>query len=115
LLDGITFEKIRSLAHDYDKGQINVINAFNDADDQFSWFYTMEKLNPKWLEVIIRQVNNSEDPSEGLQWESLLERFYSTLLRELPERPDSWSDKPNVLRRANEIMSNFAAYRESHD
>jgi len=90
LIEGLSLEQIRDLAHEYKRGEREVINTFNDADDQFSWFFTMQILNTRWLDAILEQINSAPGDAYREKWKTLLHRFYEAFEQEWSMRPDAW-------------------------
>lgn len=88
LIEGITLQEIRDLAHEYKEGDEDVVHYFNEGDESFSWFYYEQILHPKWDVLLSTQINSAEDKNEKKKWESLQIR----LERERENTPINFED-----------------------
>ncbi len=51
LLDGIDSRAIRKLAIEYKDGDEDVVDAFNEATEDFSWYYCSQLVDKRWNEM----------------------------------------------------------------
>jgi hypothetical protein len=105
LIDGLSLGEMRALAHEYKKGKEEMIDCFNDADDQFSWFFTMQILDTRWLDAILVQINSAENPSDKKKWTAVLRRFHEKFEQTWRIPSDFWRESNgSVLRRWQDAM-----------
>jgi hypothetical protein len=72
LLDGITLAELRKLARQYEAGERAVIDAFNDADEHFAWFYTVATQDDRWERLIRARIKHAETLADVARGEELL-------------------------------------------
>jgi hypothetical protein len=95
LLDGggITLGQIRSIAQTYEGGDRAVVDSFNKADEDFCWFYFMQRMDPRWDHAIGEQIDRAKNESDRRRWEELRKRFRHTFTEQWKRRPESWRER----------------------
>jgi hypothetical protein len=82
LLDGLTLNEIRDFAQKYRKGSQEVVDSFNDGDDDFTWFYFMQAVDLRWDEIIAAKIKGSEKDEERRKWEIVREKFRANFTKQ---------------------------------
>lgn len=75
LVEGIDLGEMRSLAQEYERGNRQVVDGFNDGDEHFSYFYCTLVLDPHWDAIIATQISEQVDTAEKRKWELLEHRL----------------------------------------
>jgi hypothetical protein len=75
LVDGVHLRDLTLMADDYRAKTVELIDLFNEADEGFSWFYTLVIHDAAWDGLIMQQMNGAEGNTDNKRWEDIQARL----------------------------------------
>jgi hypothetical protein len=78
LVGGLTLQELASLANEYQEKYVELVDLFNDADEEFSYFYYVVVHDDGWDRLIrqkLSSASNASNETERQKWEYVSDRL----------------------------------------